>query len=65
MNAFAMAHPWMTFWLWLILGLWTLDTIRIVTNRTLRHRNVALRGWPPAHLDVDGDWKPESKPDED
>jgi len=24
---------------------------------------VALRGWPPDHLDADGDWKPEQKTD--
>ncbi len=26
--------------------------------RGLRTINVATRGWPPAHLDADGDWKP-------
>ena len=28
-------------------------------NRTLRSRNIANAGWPPEHLDADGDWKPE------
>lgn len=30
-------------------------------NRLLRTINVCVRGWPPAHLDADGDWKPEPK----
>ncbi len=28
-------------------------------NRFLRSRNIDARGWPPPHLDADGDWKPE------
>jgi len=24
-------------------------------NQTLRSRNIVARGWPPAHLDADGD----------
>lgn len=31
-------------------------SLRIV-SRTLRTINIAIRGWPPAHLDADGDWK--------
>jgi len=31
-------------------------------NRLLRSIKVVLRGWPPAHLDADGDFKPEPKP---
>ena len=30
-------------------------------NRLMRHLNVRRAGWPPAHLDADGDWKPEPK----
>ena len=25
-------------------------------NQTLRSRNIIARGWPPPHLDVDGDF---------
>jgi hypothetical protein len=32
-----------------------------LTNRVFRMVMVTLRGWPPAHLDADGDWKPEPK----
>lgn len=33
-------------------------------NRVFRTLNVICRGWPPAHLDADGDWNPneESEP---
>ena len=34
-----------------------------VWNRTVRCINIVVRGWPPAHLDADGDLKPESKDD--
>ena len=32
-------------------------------NRVLRTIKVTARGWPPEHLDADGDWKP--KPEDD
>lgn len=28
-------------------------------NRWLRHKNITAQGWPPAHLDADGDFKPD------
>ncbi len=30
----------------------------LFVNRTLRTVKVLVRGWPPPHLDADGDWKP-------
>jgi hypothetical protein len=27
-----------------------------LTNRYIRSRNIRARGWPPAHLDADGDF---------
>lgn len=30
-----------------------------VYSRTLRAIMVSIKGWPPAHLDADGDWKSE------
>ena len=27
-------------------------------NRFLRHLSVRKHGWPPGHLDTDGDWPP-------
>ncbi len=38
--------------------------LKTIVVRGTRMVNVALRGWPPAHLDADGDWKPEPKSDE-
>jgi hypothetical protein len=35
-----------------------------IYNRTLRHYNVKKHGYPPAHCDADGDFKP-TKKDED
>lgn len=32
-------------------------------SRFFRLLTVAIRGWPPPHLDADGDWKPEAKDD--
>lgn len=28
-------------------------------NRLMRHLNIRKAGWPPAHLDADGDFKSE------
>lgn len=33
----------------------------ILPNRILRHWNIRKHGYPPAHCDADGDFKPESK----
>ncbi|MBG0871866.1 MULTISPECIES: hypothetical protein [Burkholderia] len=30
-----------------------------IVSRLYRVAMVAARGWPPAHLDADGDWKKE------
>lgn len=62
--AFVGEH-WFLTWcaLWLAWGLIFIAygvvalSYRIV-NRLLRTIKVAIRGWPPAHLDADGDWKP-------
>lgn len=32
---------------------------RAIVVRGTRSFMVAMRGWPPSHLDADGDWKPE------
>lgn len=33
-------------------------------NRTMRAINIKNHGWPPAHCDADGDFKPEPEADE-
>lgn len=32
-----------------------------IINRCIRHLNIRAKGWPPEHLDADGDWKPEEE----
>lgn len=34
-------------------------------NRFLRHLNIRTKGWPPPHLDADGDFRPLPIPKED
>jgi hypothetical protein len=44
--------------LWLGWGaILVLNMLRLVISRILRSINIAIRGWPPAHLDADGDWR--------
>ncbi len=58
-------NPWQTFFLgpfvlvvgWFVyvfLGIVLNFTFKLL-NRLLRSINIAIRGWPPAHLDADGD----------
>lgn len=51
--------PWLSFFI----GIFVVVPICLapfrLLNRLFRHLNVRARGWPPAHLDADGDWKPE------
>lgn len=62
--AFASANGWLTFFLFWIVG-WVITVIVSqpfrIFNRWMRSRNIAARGWPPEHLDADGDFKPEPK----
>lgn len=34
-------------------------------RRILRALIIIIRGWPPNHLDGDGDWKPDNKESDD
>lgn len=59
---FAGEHPLLTFFLVCLLVLLVevlLTRLFIVVNRFFRMTMVSIRGWPPSHLDADGDWKPE------
>ncbi len=33
----------------------------LLPNRILRTVKVCVRGWPPLHLDADGDWPPKAE----
>ena len=48
---FASESPWLTFGLaWLLV--WFLAIPFRIVNRWIRHRNIAISGWPPAHVDA-------------
>lgn len=58
---FMSGSPYLTFFLALILAGVVKTAIRTpfhFWNRYWRSRNIRERGWPPSHLDADGDWKP-------
>lgn len=64
--AFMDESPFLSFFLALIIGHTLVAPFRYAFkayNRRLRSRNIAAKGWPPAHLDADGDWKPEPEGD--
>ena len=60
---FAGAYPVLVFFLALLfvvmVGTVSRGVLSIFT-RAIRHLNIRKAGWPPAHLDADGDWKPEN-----
>lgn len=61
---FMSAHPWQTFFLGpfvLCVLLLVINLIQFTTNRILRHANIRKHGYPPAHCDADGDFKPEKE----
>ncbi|RVT96210.1 hypothetical protein EOD42_13925 [Rhodovarius crocodyli] len=35
--------------------------IYYIVTRGYRALTILVRGWPPAHLDADGQWKPEPR----
>lgn len=37
--------------------------VLLIISRLYRATMICVRGWPPNHLDADGDWKPEPKTD--
>lgn len=61
---FAKAQPVLTFFLACMVyytAKWIITTPFRMLNRWCRSRNIVSRGWPPAHLDADGDFKPDPK----
>lgn len=60
-------HPflvWCALWLGWGVVLVAIELIGVsarLLNRLLRTIKVACRGWPPSHLDADGDWPPPPK----
>jgi len=61
MLEWTMANPWKTFFLGLVLAQGIYGIVVVVLNtfsRFFRHLSIRKAGWPPEHLDADGDWKP-------
>ena len=63
---FMSENPWQTFFLGpitfvsffvIVYYLW------LMYNRAFRFITIWFRGWPPEHIDADGDWKTEEKED--
>jgi hypothetical protein len=52
MKEFAMAHPFLTFFIVYA----AIHTAMICWSRLFRHLNIRAQGWPPSHLDADGDF---------
>lgn len=61
-----MGFTLLLFALWLVAALAEqfMNVARSVWIRFTRTVMVLCRGWPPAHLDADGDWKQEPKGDD-
>jgi hypothetical protein len=52
--------PWLSFFLALIIGQLIGNIVVNLPNRIFRHWNIRKHGYPPAHCDADGDFKPKS-----
>jgi len=62
---FLSEHPWLGFFLTIIVlgmvyGILHAILFRL-PNRIIRHLNILQAGWPPPHLDADGDFKTEDE----
>lgn len=56
-------HEFLSWWAMLLFAV-VAELAWKLCNRLLRTIKVFVRGWPPDHLDADGDWKPEQKREE-
>lgn len=56
-------HPFIAWCLaWSVWGIYGIAILALrLVNRCLRTVMVVFRGWPPPHLDADGDFKPTAK----
>ena len=54
---FMSGSPWLTFFIIVGFGIIIEIIFKYGINRPLRHANIKKHGWPPAHLDADGDFK--------
>jgi len=56
---YSVESPFLTFFI--CMGVLTVIQVLFfrLPNRIIRHLNIRKHGWPPAHCDADGDFKPE------
>lgn len=54
---FMLRSPWLTFFLAVFVLLPALNVLAWVIGLPFRTLNIRKHGWPPAHLDADGDYK--------
>ncbi len=63
--SWATVHWWLAFWLlfWALVAVTQICLALVfrLPNRIIRSANIRAAGWPPAHLDADGDFKPATK----
>jgi hypothetical protein len=60
----ALRFVFSSFWIWLgfVLILYIpIEAIVKIISRLIRRSMITKQGWPPVHLDADGDWNPEPK----
>lgn len=66
LTVFATQHPflfWCSLWLvWAIVPIFTLSAALL--NYLLRSLNIWFRGWPPEHLNANGNFRKVKKPEE-
>lgn len=55
MSEWALAHPWLTFFLLLSLFQVVHGILVVLPSRVLRTLNIRKAGWPPPHIDGDAD----------
>lgn len=53
-------HPFITLLLVIVLSQLILAPFRLM-KRQIRSRDIRAKGWPPAHVDADGDFKDEER----
>lgn len=54
--------PYLTFFAIIMVIPSAFGCIRFIYNATLKYCVLALRGWPPQHLDANGSFKPLPQP---
>lgn len=54
-------NPWISFFIIILISQIIYGIFFRLPNRIIRHHNISKFGWPPEHLDADGDFKEEKE----